>query len=110
MAKTPEFVPARAPAPARLHDLLDDVEDTDRSINRMMAIKARSLVKAHTEYRQKFGPQNQGGSGEGEPVNPSVKFDELALVDRSFRAEVAAALKISERAATSLIGISEALV
>ncbi|HEX4401298.1 MAG TPA: DUF222 domain-containing protein [Galbitalea sp.] len=80
--------------PACADDMLDVVAGIDREMNRLAAAKAIALELAH---RAQLDTVNRG-------------FDSRLLAERSFRAEVAALLTISERAAENLIGVSGALV
>jgi hypothetical protein len=98
MATGPTFEPADGEnpdaVPTREDDMLDVVAGLDREINRLAAAKALALDLAH---RAQLETVNRG-------------FDSRVLAERSFRAEVAALLAISERAAENLIGVSGALV
>ena len=76
--------------------MLDVVAGIDREINRLSAAKAIALDLAHRANT--------------ETVVRGRGFDSRVLAERSFRAEVAALLAISERAAENLIGVSGALV
>jgi hypothetical protein len=91
MATGPAFVPADA-FPASYGDALERVLDDDRAIRRLMAQRAVNLIKAQREQ-----------------VRPD-RFENRMLANRSFRAEVAAMLNITEKAAENLIGYSDALV
>ncbi|HEX3678962.1 MAG TPA: DUF222 domain-containing protein [Galbitalea sp.] len=81
--------------PACADDMLDVVAGIDREMNRLAAAKAIALELAHR--------------AQTETVAPGPGFDSRLLAERSFRAEVAALLAISERAAENLIGVSGAL-
>ena len=72
--------------------MLDVVAGIDREMNRLAAAKALALELAH---RAQIETVKHG-------------FDSRVLGERSFRAEVAALLTISERAAENLIGVSGA--
>jgi hypothetical protein len=98
MAPGPTFEPADAVAP-RANDMLEVVAGIDRELNKLAAAKAIALDLAHRAHVEKVSP---GRLGE--------RFDSVVLAERSFRAEVAALLTISERAAENLIGVSGALV
>ena len=80
--------------------MLDVVAGLDREINRLTAAKAIALDLAHRAQRD--------GVCTGQGVE--AQFDSAVLGERSFRAEVATLLNISERAAENLIGVSGALV
>src|SRR5580698_3228799 len=73
-------------------DALSEVWDADQDMRRASARKAVALLKAHHEL-----------------VSP-VRFESRLLANRSFRAEVAALLCISEKAAENLIGYSKVLI
>jgi hypothetical protein len=85
---------------ARAEDMLDVVAGLDRELNKLSAARAVALELAHRESRERRG----GG------VDPSGRFSSAVLGERSFRAEVAVLLNISERAAENLIGVSHSLV
>ncbi len=103
MANGPTFE-SRDDAPdancGRPNDMLDVVAGLDREINRLTAAKAIALDLAHRAQRD--------GLATGRGLE--VQFDSAVLGERSFRAEVATLLNISERAAENLIGVSGALV
>ena len=80
--------------------MLDVVAGLDREINRLTAAKAIALDLAHRAQRNRLC-ESQG---------VEARFDSAVLGERSFRAEVATLLNISERAAENLIGVSGALV
>jgi Domain of unknown function (DUF222) len=109
MATGPTFEPAGA-LPQRDADMLDVVAGLDREINRLAAMKALALNlarKAHTEQSMR---RHAGGSLSDDSSRNGARFDSALLAQRSFRAEVATVLNISERAAEDLIGVSGALV
>jgi Domain of unknown function (DUF222) len=93
----PEAFPARADDPLEAPDMLDVVAGIDREINKLSAAKAIALDLAYRS--QNARATSQDGS----------HFNARVLAERSFRAEVAALLTISERAAENLIGVSRAL-
>ena len=87
----PAFVLEEA-FPKSYSDALSDVLEADRDIRKASARKAVALIRAHHEL-----------------VNP-VDFHNRMLANRSFRAEVAALLNLTEKAAENLIGYSKVLV
>jgi hypothetical protein len=91
MAPRPTFTPADE-QPEWYGDALDDVLQLDIQMRNLAARKAVALVRAHAEMVGK------------------VDFGYRLLANRSFRAEIAVALRISERAAENLIGYSRVLV
>jgi hypothetical protein len=100
MANGPAFQPAddsaSASSPRPADDMLDVVADLDRQINQLNSLKARALVLAHRAHIAHIAPTPRLGDG--------------ILAGRSFRAEVALLLNISERAAENLIGMSKVIV
>jgi hypothetical protein len=114
MATGPTFPSADTPASAEPErgpdDMLDVVAGLDRQINQLTALKARALVLAHTAHVEHVAPQHAALSISGRSSHPAARFNNAVLAERSFRAEVAALLNISERAAENLIGISKAIV
>ncbi|HEY4267358.1 MAG TPA: DUF222 domain-containing protein [Galbitalea sp.] len=76
------------------HDMLSVVVGIDREINRLIAARTHALELAHREAEERSlsGARSLGGGGL-----------EQGLGERSFRAEVATALRMSERAAENLI-------
>lgn len=90
MANGPTFTPADA-FPASFGDALEEVLNADRDQRAAMARKVMAVVKAHREQL--------GG------VVSGVRM----LAQRSFRAQVAALLTITEKSAENLIGYSLSL-
>src|SRR5580698_156208 len=90
MAKRPAFDAAEE-QPTWYGDALDEVIHLETKLRNLAALKAVALVRAHAEL-----------------VTP-VDFGNRMLANRSFRAEIALALKITEKAAENLIGYSRAL-
>jgi Domain of unknown function (DUF222) len=90
MPNGPTFTPADA-FPASLRDALEEVLNADRAQREAMARKVVAVAKAHHEQAD--------GVGTGDRM----------LADRSFRAQVAALLTITERSAQNLVGYSLAL-
>jgi hypothetical protein len=95
MAKGPSFS-ASSDAHARRSDALDRVAQFARERETLAGQQAIALVEAHDEFFGIRASSIQRGS-------------ERMLGERSFRAEVASLLTISERAAENLIGVSRAL-
>lgn len=85
MANGPTFTPSDA-FPASFGDVLEEVLNADRDQRAAMARKVVAVVKAH-----------------GEQVNGVVSGNRM-LANRSFRAQVAALLTITEKSAENLIG------
>jgi hypothetical protein len=83
----------------RVPDMLDVVAGLDREINKLTAARAIALDLAHRALRD----------GQCETQEVEAQFNWAVLGERSFRAEVATLLNISERAAENLIGVSGAL-
>jgi hypothetical protein len=90
MAKLPTFTPADALS-ASLGDALEEVLVADREQRAAMARKVVAIVKAH-------GEQVRG-----------VTSGNRMLANRSFRAQVAALLTITEKSAENLIGYAMTL-
>jgi hypothetical protein len=109
MATGPTFEPAGA-LPRRDADMLDVVAGLDREINRLAAMKALALNLARKAHTEQSVRRHAGGSLSDGSARNSARFDWALLAQRSFRAEVATVLNISERAAEDLIGVSGALV
>jgi hypothetical protein len=109
MATGPSFEPADALS-ARDDDMLDVVAGIDRELNKLAAAKAIALDLAHRAHVEKVAPSRAGASLADGTARNGARFDSAVLAERSFRAEVAALLAISERAAENLIGVSGALV
>ncbi|MCU1295703.1 MAG: endonuclease [Bryobacterales bacterium] len=109
MATGPRFEPADA-LPARDGDMLDVVAGIDRELNKLAAAKAIALDLAHRAHVEQVAPSRAGASLADGTSRDGARFDSAVLAERSFRAEVAALLAISERAAENLIGVSGALV
>jgi hypothetical protein len=103
MATGPTF-DARESTPGgnspRPDDMLDVVAGLDRELNKLAAARAVALELAARASRERRKVDLQ----------PSDRFSSALLDERSFRAEVAVLLNISERAAENLIGISHSLV
>src|ERR1700712_4450470 len=95
MAKGPVFR-AASDAQARRDDALDRVAEFERERNRLAGLQAVALVEAHDEF---VGVRSRS----------VTQAADRMLGERSFRAEVAALLTISERAAENLIGTSRVL-
>jgi Domain of unknown function (DUF222) len=95
MANGPVFR-ASGDAAARRNDALDRVADLAREREMLAAQQAIALVEAHDEF---FGVQSRS----------IQQAADRMLGERSFRAEVASLLTISERAAENLIGYSRVL-
>jgi hypothetical protein len=91
MATGPTFTPADAFSEP-LGDALEEVLVADREQQAAMARKVAAIVKAH-----------------GEQVR-SVASGNRMLANRSFRAQIAALLTITEKSAENLIGYALALV
>jgi Domain of unknown function (DUF222) len=109
MATGPTFEPADAVAP-RADDMLDVVAGIDRELNKLAAAKAIALDLARRAHVEKVAPSRPGASLIDGTSRDGSRFNSVVLADRSFRAEVAALLAISERAAENLIGVSGSLV
>jgi hypothetical protein len=114
MANGPTFEPADA-RPARENDaessdMLDVVAGIDRELNRLSALRAMALNLAHRAHVEQVSPRRAGASLSDDSGRAGARFNSTVLAERSFRAEVAALLTISERAAENLIGVSGALV
>ena len=114
MATGPAFEPQDDAIPGVLperdYDMLDVVAGLDREINRLSAAKAIALQLAHRAHVEQ-GTQRTAAGSLADPVSPiEARFNSSVLGERSFRAEVATLLAISERAAENLIGVSGALV
>ncbi len=90
MAKAPVFVLEEA-FPEKYADALERVLETEKQIRRLNASRVVDLMLAHDEL-----------------VRP-VNFGNRMLAERSFRAEVAALLRITEKAAENLIGYSKVM-
>jgi hypothetical protein len=90
MATGPTFTPSDA-SPASHGDALERVHNIDREIRRLTAQKSEALMLARQE--------EIGG------VVPGYRM----LANRSFRAQVAVLLNITEKAAENLIGYSSVL-
>ena len=95
MANGPVFSESED-ARAHRNDALDRVAALARERERLAGLQAVALVEAHDEF---FGVR----------ARTIGQAAERMLGERSFRAEVAALLTISERAAENLIGVSVAL-
>jgi len=93
---------------ARATDMLDVV--AGREINRLSAAKAVALELAHRAYLEQDRSSAAAGSLADRVSLLEARFNSAVLGERSFRAEVATLLNISERAAENLIGVSGALV
>jgi len=106
MASGPSFAPADA-VPARGGDLLDVVAGLDRQINQLSALRALALDLARKEHLARAA--GQAATRADAEVSSVARFDSAVLAQRSFRAEVAALLTISERAAENLIAVSGVL-
>lgn len=106
MASGPSFAPADA-VPARGGDLLDVVAGLDRQINQLSALRALALDLARKEHLARAA--GQAATRADAEVSSVARFDSTVLAQRSFRAEVAALLTISERAAENLIAVSGVL-
>jgi Domain of unknown function (DUF222) len=87
MASGPTFIPSDA-FPASVGDALEEVLNADRDQRAAMARKVVAVVKAN-----------------GEQLSGVIKGNRM-LANRSFRAQVAALLTITEKAAENLIGYS----
>jgi hypothetical protein len=114
MATGPAFEPQDdadpGARPARDYDMLDVVAGLDREINRLSAAKAIALDLAHRAHTEHDKPRAAARSL-ADRVSPiEARFDSAVLGERSFLAEVATLLNISERAAENLIGVSGAMV
>jgi hypothetical protein len=96
--------------PVRTDDMLDVVAGIDREINRLTAAKAIALDLAHRAHLELVAPRRAGASLADATSRGGARLNSVVLAERSFRAEVAALLAISERAAENLIGVSGALV
>lgn len=90
MATGLTFTPADA-IPASYGDALERLQNTDREIRKLTAQKSLDLMNAHRE-------QVDG-----------VRVDDRMLANRSFRAQIAVLLNITEKAAENLIGYSRVL-
>jgi hypothetical protein len=104
MASGPTFEPTEG-LPTRADDMLDVVAGIDREMNRLAAAKALAVNLAHRAHTEHGAIPLAG-----DMARAGVRFESRVLAERSFRAEVAALLTISERAAENLIGVSDALV
>jgi hypothetical protein len=109
MTSGPTFQPAGA-LPSRGDDMLDVVAGIDREMNKLAAARALALNLAHKAHLEQVAPSLAGASLADGTSRSGARFDSVVLAERSFRAEVAALLAISERAAENLIGVSGALV
>ena len=90
MAITPASVLADA-FPERTADALGQVLEVDRQIRKLTAQKSLALIAAHDE------------------MVSSVRFDNRMLAARSFRAQIAALLGITEKTAENQIGYARVL-
>lgn len=90
---------SHAPGDDQPQDMLGVVVGIDQAITRLIAARTRALDLARrgAELREPAGPARIRSIGGG------------ALGERSFRAEVAAALNVSERAAENLIANAQIL-
>jgi Domain of unknown function (DUF222) len=102
MSTGPTFQPQDA-APPRADDMLDVAVGIDRLMNQLAAARAAALDLAHKQRTDKRDADAASAA------SSSSRFNSHVLAERSFRAETAAALNISERAAENLIGQSEML-
>jgi hypothetical protein len=113
MATGPTFEPRDSEnpgaLPARADDMLDVVAGIDRELNRLAAAKAIALDLAHRAHVEQIAPSRAAASLADGTSRDGARFNSLVLAERSFRAEVAALLVVSERAAENLIGVSGAL-
>jgi hypothetical protein len=91
--------PDAPPDALRPDDMLDIVVGLDRQINALTALRTRALDLARRES------DAAAVTNAGAPT-----FGSSMLRQRAFRAEVAAALRVSERSAENLIGNAQALV
>jgi hypothetical protein len=108
MASGPTFEPPDA-HPQRDADMLDVVAGLDRELNRLTALKAIALNLARKAHTERIALRRSGASVADDRNRPGPRFDSAILAQRSFRAEVATLLNISERSAEDLIGVSRAL-
>jgi hypothetical protein len=109
MTSGPTFQPAGA-LPPQADDMLDVVAGIDRQINKLTGARALALNLAHKAHIEQVAPSRAGASLSQGTSRDGARFGSVVLAERSFRAEVAALLAISERAAENLIGVSGALV
>jgi hypothetical protein len=91
MSTTPRYVPSDVLSESQ-SEALKRVLDDDIAIRKLMAKRAVDLLRAKQEQ-----------------VRPNL-FEHRMLANRSFRAEIAAMLNITEKAAENLIGYSAVLV
>jgi hypothetical protein len=113
MATGPTFEPQDDAADAhsaRSDDMLDVVAGLDREINKLSAARAIALELAHRASRERGSARRAAASLCDNSSRDGTAFNAAVLGERSFRAEVATLLTISERAAENMIGVARSLV